>query len=84
MPEHDDDPVGSYAFARLGAGTYKVTPSKAGCTFTPASANVNVTALPRAKLHHDLPAVNRPGSSLTLRSSAQRANFPSSPKKTRS
>ena len=39
---------GSYAFARLGPGTYKVTPTKAGCTFTPASTNVNVTTLPRA------------------------------------
>ncbi len=40
--------AGTYFFPRLGAGTYKVTPSKAGCTFSPPSANVNVTTLPRA------------------------------------
>ncbi len=40
--------AGTYFFARLGAGTYTVTPSKAGCTFSPPSANVTVTTLPRA------------------------------------
>src|SRR6266540_2382042 len=29
--------LGVYEFAMLGDGTYTVTPSKAGCTFTPSS-----------------------------------------------
>jgi hypothetical protein len=36
------DAGGSYSITGLAAGTYTVTPSKAGCTFSPASLSVTV------------------------------------------
>jgi hypothetical protein len=37
--------VGGYGFPQLGEGTYTVTPTKAGCTFTPAQREVSLTGL---------------------------------------
>ncbi len=34
---------GYYSFASIGAGTYTVAPSKAGCTFTPTSRSVTMS-----------------------------------------
>lgn len=36
------DSAGAFSIAGLAAGTYTVTPSKSGCTFTPASRSVTV------------------------------------------
>ncbi len=36
------DAAGDYTISGLSAGTYTVTPSKSGCTFTPASRSVTV------------------------------------------
>ncbi len=36
------DASGNYAFSGLASGSYKVTPSKAGYTFTPASLDVTI------------------------------------------
>ncbi len=38
------DSSGAYTLAGLSAGTYTVTPSLSGCTFSPASQSVTVTA----------------------------------------
>ena len=38
------DGSGNYTLSGLVAGTYTVTPSKSGCTFTPASSSVTITA----------------------------------------
>lgn len=37
------DAAGAYSFSGLAAGSYTVTPSKAGYTFTPASRNETIT-----------------------------------------
>ena len=37
------DSSGNYSFANLGNGSYTVTPTKSGYTFTPASQNVSVS-----------------------------------------
>lgn len=36
------DASGNYTISNLAAGTYTITPSKAGCTFSPASQSVTV------------------------------------------
>ena len=38
------DGAGNYTLAGLAAGTYTVTPAKTGCTFSPASSSVTITA----------------------------------------
>jgi hypothetical protein len=38
------DASGSYTISGLAAGTYAVTPSKSGCTFSPASQSVTITS----------------------------------------
>jgi hypothetical protein len=38
------DASGSYTIGGLAAGTYAVTPSKSGCTFSPASQSVTITS----------------------------------------
>lgn len=38
------DGSGNYAVAGFAAGTYTVTPSKSGCTFSPASSSVTITS----------------------------------------
>ncbi len=38
------DGSGNYSMSGFAAGTYTVTPSKAGCTFAPVSANVTITS----------------------------------------
>src|SRR2546430_12654996 len=34
----------NYTISNLAAGTYTVTPSKSGCTFSPASSSVTITS----------------------------------------
>ena len=38
------DASNNYTIAGLAAGTYTVTPTKSGCTFSPASASVTITS----------------------------------------
>lgn len=38
------DASGNYAMSGFAAGTYTVTPSKSGCTFSPASSSVTITS----------------------------------------
>jgi hypothetical protein len=38
------DASSNYSLANLAAGTYTVTPSKSGCTFSPASQSVTITS----------------------------------------
>jgi hypothetical protein len=38
------DGSNNYSIASFAAGTYTVTPSKSGCTFSPASSNVTITS----------------------------------------
>lgn len=38
------DASGNYSIGALAAGSYTVTPSKAGCTFSPSSSSVTITA----------------------------------------
>jgi hypothetical protein len=38
------DASGNYSMSGFAAGTYTVTPSKSGCTFSPASQNVTITS----------------------------------------
>jgi hypothetical protein len=38
------DGSGNYSMSGFAAGTYTVTPSKAGCTFSPVSSNVTITS----------------------------------------
>lgn len=38
------DASGNYAVANLAAGSYTVTPSKSGCTFSPSSSSVTITS----------------------------------------
>src|SRR5688572_22938953 len=38
------DASGNYSIAGLAAGTYTVTPSKSGCTFSPISSSVTITS----------------------------------------
>ncbi|HKS26135.1 MAG TPA: pre-peptidase C-terminal domain-containing protein [Thermoanaerobaculia bacterium] len=38
------DASGNYAISGLAAGTYTVTPSKSGCTFSPASTSATITS----------------------------------------
>lgn len=52
---------GEYTFANLSPGTYTLTPSKAGCTFTPISRTVtiatsNLTAINFTAILHSYPS----------------------------
>lgn len=38
------DAAGAYTMSGFAAGTYTVTPSKSGCTFSPASSSVTITS----------------------------------------
>src|SRR6185369_17807622 len=38
------DSSSNYSIANLAAGTYTVTPSKSGCSFSPASSSVTITS----------------------------------------
>ena len=38
------DASGNYSMSGFAAGTYTVTPSKSGCTFSPASSSVTITS----------------------------------------
>ena len=50
------DASNNYTITGLAAGTYTVTPTKSGCTFSPASASVTITSAERHReeLHRDL------------------------------
>ncbi len=45
------DASGNYSIAGLAAGTYTVTPSKSGCTFSPASQSVTITTANRTGIN---------------------------------